>query len=577
MAEHSPLGILLANQKLEIIYANPASMRALEKLRTALPVPPEQVVGQSIDMFHKNPARARSILSDPKNLPHHARFALGDEIADQRITATYDANGKYLGPMVVWELVTDRVQAEKHQDELVQDNRAIGEALKQFSGSCDVREAVWNVLETIRAGTGWSYACYLARDEAEGVLRFAAECGSTAEAVRRFLKETKFHKGEGMCGQAYQARDVVFIADLGAVYAARGIEVLKQGGVKSSAAIPVIVDNELMGVMDFFSSEVRQLSEERMEALRTVGRVVKGQYERKLATEKQARLLDQLRETMQEATKSAQELAEESAELNTVSEHISAAASQTADQAGLASEASEQVNKNLQTVATGAEEMTTTIHSIANNAHDAARVAGEAVQTARSANATVQKLGESSAEIGQVIKVITSIAQQTNLLALNATIEAARAGEAGKGFAVVASEVKELAKQTAKATEDISQKITAIQEDTKRAVESIASITGIIGKINDISGIIATAVEEQSATTSEMSRNVSEAAKGSGDISQNIQGVAEAAESTMRGAQNAQKAAVLLSEMSTQLKHLVGQFKLADGEDGRAKGQGAGV
>ena len=125
MAEHSPLGILLANQKLEIIYANPASMRALEKLRTALPVPPEQVVGQSIDMFHKNPARARSILSDPKNLPHQARFALGDEIADQRITATYDGNGKYLGPMVVWELVTDRVQAEKHQDELVQDNLSL--------------------------------------------------------------------------------------------------------------------------------------------------------------------------------------------------------------------------------------------------------------------------------------------------------------------------------------------------------------------------------------------------------------------------------------------------------------------
>ena len=145
-------------------------------------------------------------------------------------------------------------------------------------------------------------------------------------------------------------------------------------------------------------------------------------------------------------------------------------------------------------------------------------------------NATVAKLGESSAEIGNVIKVITSIAQQTNLLALNATIEAARAGEAGKGFAVVANEVKELAKQTAKATEDISRKIEAIQNDTKGAVEAIAQIGKIINQINDIQNTIASAVEEQTATTGEISRNVAEAAKGSNEIAQNITGVAQAAQ-----------------------------------------------
>jgi methyl-accepting chemotaxis protein len=184
----------------------------------------------------------------------------------------------------------------------------------------------------------------------------------------------------------------------------------------------------------------------------------------------------------------------------------------------------------------------------------------------------VSKLGDSSTEIGQVIKVITSIAQQTNLLALNATIEAARAGEAGKGFAVVANEVKELAKETAKATEDISRKIEAIQTDTKAAVEAIASISGVINQINDISGTIATAVEEQNATTNEMSRNVSEAATGSGEITSNISGVAQAAESTSQGARDTHKAAQELVQMSTQLRGMVEQFKIKASEDQHGDG-----
>jgi methyl-accepting chemotaxis protein len=182
----------------------------------------------------------------------------------------------------------------------------------------------------------------------------------------------------------------------------------------------------------------------------------------------------------------------------------------------------------------------------------------------------VSKLGESSCEIGQVIKVITSIAQQTNLLALNATIEAARAGEAGKGFAVVANEVKELAKETARATEDISRKIEAIQTDTKAAVDAIASISGVIHQINDISSTIATAVEEQNATTNEMSRNVSEAANGSGEITSNIARVAEAAQGTTRGATDTQKASQQLVETSTQLRRLVEQFKINPNSNGNS-------
>jgi methyl-accepting chemotaxis protein len=274
-------------------------------------------------------------------------------------------------------------------------------------------------------------------------------------------------------------------------------------------------------------------------------------------------------------TESAVQVASASEELNTTSQQITANSEETSAQADVVSKAAEAVNQNLQTVASGAEQMGVSIKEIAKNATEAARVATSAVKVAESTTATVSKLGDSSTEIGQVIKVITSIAQQTNLLALNATIEAARAGEAGKGFAVVANEVKELAKETAKATEDISRKIEAIQSDTKAAVDAIASISGVINQINDISGTIATAVEEQNATTNEMSRNVSEAAHGSGEITSNIAGVAEAAQGTTRGATDTQKASQQLVETATQLRHLVEQFKINAGENGRGTGVAA--
>ena len=269
-------------------------------------------------------------------------------------------------------------------------------------------------------------------------------------------------------------------------------------------------------------------------------------------------------------SENAMQVASASEELNTTSQQITANSEETSAQADVVSKAAQSVSQNLQTVATGAEEMGASIKEIAKNATEAAKVATSAVKVAETTTVTVSKLGESSCEIGQVIKVITSIAQQTNLLALNATIEAARAGEAGKGFAVVANEVKELAKETARATEDISRKIEAIQADTKAAVDAIASISGVIHQINDISSTIATAVEEQNATTNEMSRNVSEAANGSGEITSNIARVAEAAQGTTRGATDTQKASQQLVETSTQLRRLVEQFKINPNSNGNS-------
>src|SRR5579871_5564810 len=374
MMENMPINVLYADKDLKLRYINPASRKQLTALQHLLPVKVEDMLGKSIDLFHKNPEHQRRMLSDPKNLPHRATIPLGEEMLDLLVSPIFDKNGAFLGSMASWSVITKKLELERQ----IEQN--------------------------------------------------ASALSSSAE------------------------------------------------------------------------------------------------------------------------------------ELTAISQQMAGTAEETATQANIVSAASEQVSKNVNVVATGSEEMQASIREISKSANEAARVAKSAVSVADTTNRTIAKLGDSSVEIGKVIKVITSIAQQTNLLALNATIEAARAGEAGKGFAVVANEVKELAKQTAKATEEIGQKIDAIQSDTKGAVQAIGEISGIINQINDISNSIASAVEEQTVTTNEIGRSVNEAAKGVDDIARNIGGVAVAAKNTTQGAADTQKASQELSQMAGRLQGVVSKF-----------------
>ncbi len=496
VVEMSPINIMLADADGVMTYMNEQSKVTLKKLEQYLPDRVENLVGKSIDWFHKNPDYQKKIISNPENLPQKAIIEVGPEKLDLLVSPIVSKDGDYLGPMVTWSVVTEKLKLEK---EMAMTNQMVEKS----------------PINTMMASI-------------DGTLLYMNE---TARATLKTLEQYLPDRVDNLVGKSIDIfhknpeHQRKIIADPNNL---PHRAVISLGPEKLILLISAIFDNKGTYLGPMVTWEV--------------------------ATDKFG-LIDVL-------TNSSNELGSAADTLISVSSSLTASAEETAAQANTASTASEEINAGVQTVASNMEEMVAAIKEITQTTNEASSLANNAMKMAKSTNEIISQLGDSSMDIGNVIKVISSIAQQTNLLALNATIEAARAGEAGKGFAVVANEVKELAKQTAQATSDITKKIEAIQGDSKNAVSAIAEISDAIEKVNGYAGNIAASVEEQAATTNEVTRIVTEAAEGVKQINENITQVSEAAENTGKDASNAQESSLRLQKIAEELKTHVNKIEV---------------
>ncbi|WP_220793404.1 GAF domain-containing protein, partial [Nocardioides stalactiti] len=280
MMENSPTNMMFADREFTITYMNPASLETLRVLEAHLPVKADEVVGSSLDIFHKKPDYQRGILADQAQLPRRANIQVGPETLDLLVSAIQDKDGNYVGAMATWEVITERLRLERESEESAADTKAVNLVLSALSGESSVSSAVQVALDTVRREFGWAYGSYWAIDEDDRKLRFVRESGDAGPEFRKVTLEASFAEGVGLSGRAWKQKDLFFTKDIGEMTDCVRAPVAQQVGVKSGVCFPIMLKGEVIGTMDFFATETLSPSPQRLDALRNVGRLVSSALER---------------------------------------------------------------------------------------------------------------------------------------------------------------------------------------------------------------------------------------------------------------------------------------------------------
>ncbi len=593
MVENAPVNLLYADLDLKIQYMNPKAEQTLKKLEAHLPIKVAQMVGSSIDVFHKAPEHQRKLLMDPRNLPRSARINVGPEIFDLLVCGMYDDTGKYIGPMITWEVITEQVETQRREAETAADVRAVNQLLMALGTCRTTREIMTTALATVSDAFGWSYGSYWQIDPETQALAFVQDVGGVTEEFRRVTAESRFREGEGLNGQAWQTRELVFVPDLGEMRSCSRAPAARRGGLKSGVCMPILLGGRVAGTMDFFTQERLTLSDARIDVLRNVGRLVSQALER---VDQQNRI-DHAKRDLEAKVNEIMKVARAASDgdltvtvnvrgdddmgrlgdaigrmisdLKGIIAQIIESANQFAEGSRVVAESANYLSDSAQNQAATVEEMSASIqqlsHSILEINQNATAASGQAEKTAhlgKQGGEAVEQaieamvlIKKSSEQVSDIIQVISEIASQTNLLALNAAIEAARAGEHGLGFAVVADEVRKLAERSSTAAKEIT---ALIKESTRR----VADGAQLSEKAGEALAKIVRAVEETAASITKIAHATREQTEASTEVTKAIQNVSSITETNASSSEELSASAEELGAQASALKSVVAGFKV---------------